>query len=83
MRKLRLSVCKKLHKCTSSNGEWDGTWDESCEYIIYDEEGIEVDGWDGYNTEEAARIAGEMRLNELNKRYESKSYSNGRYCRCT
>lgn len=62
MRKLRLCVCKKLHKCTSSNGEWDGTLDESYEYIIYDEDGIEVDGWDGYNTEEAARIAGEMRL---------------------
>ena len=65
MRKLRLSVCKKLHKCTSSNGEWDRTWDESYEYIIYDEEGIEVDGWDGYHTEEAARIAGEMRLKRL------------------
>lgn len=65
MRKLRLSVCKKIHKCTSSNGEWDRTWDESYEYIIYDEEGIEVDGWDGYNTEEAARIAGEMRLKRL------------------
>ena len=65
MRKLRLSVCKKLHKCTSSNGEWDRTWDESYEYIIYDEEGIEVDGWDGYHTEEAARIAGEERLKRL------------------
>lgn len=68
MRKLRLCVCKKLHKCTSSNGEWDRTWDESYEYIIYDEEGIEVDGWDGYNTEEAARIAGEMRLKRLEER---------------
>lgn len=68
MRKLRLSVCKKLHKCTSSDGEWDRTWDESYEYIIYDEEGIEVDGWDGYNTEEAARIAGEMRLKRLEEK---------------
>lgn len=68
MRKLRLSVCKKLHKCTSSDGEWDRTWDESYEYIIYDEERIEVDGWDGYNTEEAARIAGEMRLKRLEER---------------
>ena len=65
MGKLRLSVCKKLHKCTSSDGDWDRTWDESYEYIIYDEEGIEVTGWDGYRTEEAARIAGEERLKRL------------------
>lgn len=68
MRKLRLSVCKKLHKCTSSDGEWDRTWDESYEYIIYDEEGIEVAGWDGYRSEEAARIAGEERLKRLEER---------------
>ena len=42
--------------------------DMSYEYIIYDEEGIEVDGWDGYNTEEAARIAGEMRLKIMEER---------------
>lgn len=65
MRKLRLSVCKKLHKCTSSDGEWDRTWDESYEYIIYDEEGIEVAGWDGYDSEEDARKAGEERLKRL------------------
>ena len=68
MGKLRLSVCKKLHKCTSSDGDWDRTWDESYEYIIYDEEGIEVTGWDGYRTEEAARIAGEERLKRLEER---------------
>ena len=68
MRKLRLSVYKKLHKCTSSDGEWDGTWDESYEYIIYDEEGIEVAGWDGYLIEEAARKAGEERLKRLEER---------------
>ena len=68
MRKLRLSVCKKLHKFLDSDGDWDGIYDESYEYIIYDEEGIEVDGWDGYNTEEAARIAGEMRLKIMEER---------------
>ena len=73
MRKYRLCVCKRLHKCTSSEGEWDRTWDESYEYIIYDGEGIEVAGMDGYDTEEAAERAGEMRLNELNKRYESQN----------
>jgi hypothetical protein len=65
MRKLRLSVCKKLHKCLDSDGDWDGIYDESYEWIIYDGEGIEVDGQDGYGTEEAARIAGEMRLKRL------------------
>lgn len=68
MRKLRLSVCKKLHKCTSSDGDWDRTWDESYEYIIYDEEGIEVTGWDGYQSEEAARRAGEEKLKRLEER---------------
>ena len=68
MRKLRLSVCKKLHKCLDSDGDWDGIYDESYEWFIYDGEGIEVDGWDGYNTEEAARIAGEMRLKRLEGR---------------
>ena len=65
MRKLRLSVCKRFHKCTTSDGEWDRTWDESYEYIIYDEERLEVDGMDGYNTEEEARKAGEERLKRL------------------
>ena len=73
MRKLRLCVCKKLHKFLDSDGEWDGVYDESYEYIIYDEEGIEVAGCGGYRTEEAAERAGEMRLNELNKRYESQN----------
>lgn len=68
MRKLRLCVCKTLHKCTSSDGDWDGVYDESYEYIIYDEEGIEVAGWDGYRTEEAARKAGEERLKRLEER---------------
>ena len=68
MRKLRLSICKRLHKCLDSDGEWDRTWDESYEYIIYDEEGAEVTGWDGYRTEEAARKAGEERLKRLEER---------------
>lgn len=73
MRKLRLSVCKRLHKFLDSDGDWDGVYDESYEYIIYDEEGIEVAGKDGYGTEEEAMRAGEMRLNELNKRYGSQN----------
>lgn len=73
MRKLRLCVCKRLHKFLDSDGDWDGVYDESYEYIIYDEEGIEVARKDGYDTEEAAERAGEMRLNELNKRYGSQN----------
>ena len=65
MRKLKLRVHRIDHKCIDTDGYWDGVYDESYEYIIYDEEGLEVDGWDGYNTEEAARIAGEMRLKRL------------------
>ena len=68
MRKLRLCVCKKLHKFLDSDGDWDGVYDESYEYIIYDEEGIEVAGWDGYRTEEAARKAGEEKLRRLEER---------------
>lgn len=73
MKELILSICRIDRKCIDYDGDWDGIYDESYEYIIYDGEGIEVAGLDGYHTEEAARIAGEMMLNELNKRYESKS----------
>lgn len=62
MRKLRLCVHRVDCKCIDSDGEWDRTWDDSYEYIIYDGEGIEVAGMDGYHTEEAARKAGEEKL---------------------
>ena len=63
MRKLILSICRIDRKCIDYEGEWDGTYDESYEYIIYNDEGIEVAGMDGYHTEEQARIAGkEMNL---------------------
>ena len=65
MSKLKLSIHRIDHKCIDTDGYWDGTWDESYEYIIYDEEGIEVVGWDGYHTEEQARIAGEEKLKSL------------------
>lgn len=68
MRKLRLCVHRVDHKCIDSDGEWDRTWDESYEYIIYDGEGIEVAGWDGYRTEEEARKAGEEWLKRLEER---------------
>ena len=73
MRKLRLCVCRVDHKCISTDGEWDGTWDESYEYIIRDDEGFEIAGMDGYLTETKAREAGEKKLIELRHKYESKS----------
>lgn len=68
MRKLRLSICRIDRKCIDYEGEWDGTWDESYEYIIYDNEGIEVSGRDGFRTHDEAREAGERRLKELEER---------------
>lgn len=68
MKNLRLSICRIDRKCIDYEGEWDGTYDESYEYIIYDGEGIEVAGRDGYRSEEAARIAGEERLKRLEER---------------
>ena len=68
MKNLTLSICRIDRKCIDYEGEWDGTYDESYEYIIYDGEGIEVAGWDGYRSEEAARIAGEERLKRLEER---------------
>ena len=68
MRKLRLSVCKKLHKCIDTDGCWDGTYDYSWEYNIVNEDGYNVAGMGGYRTEEQARKAGEERLRRLEER---------------
>jgi hypothetical protein len=69
MNKLRLCVCPVHRKCIDYEGEWDGTYDDSFEYIIYDSEGIEVAGRGGYNTAEQAREAGEKKLKEMEERY--------------
>ena len=65
MRKLRLCVHRVDRKCIDTEGYWDGTYDDSYEYIICDDEELEVAGMDGYNTEEEARKAGEERLKRL------------------
>ena len=65
MNKLKLRVHRVDHKCIDTEGYWDGTWDDSYEYIIYDSEGLEVAGMDGYHTEEQARKAGEEKLKIL------------------
>ena len=69
MEKLRLCVCPVHRKCIDYEGEWDGTYDESFEYIIYDSEGIEVAGMGGYDTAKQAHEAGEKKLKEMEKRY--------------
>jgi hypothetical protein len=68
MRNLKLRVRDVAHKCLSSDGEWDRTWDTSYEWVIEDEEGMEIDGMDGYHTMEQAREAGEKKLKELEER---------------
>ena len=68
MKKFRLSICRIDRKCIDYEGEWDGTYDESYEYIIYDGEGIEVAGKDGFATHDKAREAGEKKLKELEER---------------
>ena len=65
MNKLKLRVHRVDHKCIDTDGYWDKTWDESYEYIICNEEGYEVTGMDSYDTEEAARKAGEEKLKIL------------------
>ena len=68
MNKLKLRVHRVDNKCIDTDGYWDGTWDDSYEYIIYDEEGLEVAGMDGYHTEEAAKKAGEEKLKKIEER---------------
>lgn len=47
-------------KCLDTDGEWDSTWETSYEWVIEDEDGIEVHGMGGYPTYERAREAGEL-----------------------
>lgn len=68
MKNLKLSVHRVDHKCIDLEGYWDGTWDESYEYIIRDEEGFEIGGMDGYLTEAKAREAGEDEIKKLKER---------------
>ena len=68
-RDLKLFIRRVDHKCTDSQGEWDGTWDETYEYVIYDgSTGDEVTEWGGYPTRKAAREAGEKALTKLKER---------------
>lgn len=66
----RLSLCvhRVGHRCIDNDGEWDGTWDYSYKWAIYEEEGCQIDGFGGFHTAEQAKIAGEKAL----KRWEEK-----------
>ena len=48
------------NKCLDTEGDWDGTYDTSYEWVIEDENGLEVSGMGGYSTYEKAREAGEL-----------------------
>ena len=68
MKRYKLMVAKDICKCTSSTGEWDGTWDEWYEYIIHNSEGEIVDQESGFHSKDKARAAGEKRLKQLEER---------------
>ena len=60
--KFWIGVVEENYKCLDTQGEWDGTYDTSYRYDIYDENNIQVDGFGGYRTKEEAREAGEKCL---------------------
>ena len=51
--------------CLDTEGEWDRTYDTTYEYTIEDEEGFEIDGWDGFRSKEEARKEGKKKLKRL------------------
>lgn len=62
MARYRLIVSAEHHKNTDSRREWDGTWDGSYAYTIYDENNVDVDTIGGFPTADIARRCGEKRL---------------------
>lgn len=63
-RNLRMFVEPDYHRNIGPLGDWDGTWDESYCYVIYDENGEEVERRGHYHTAEQAREAGLKRMEE-------------------
>lgn len=70
MKKLTLCVCRIDHKCLSSDGEWDRTYDTSYEWVIEDEEGLEIAGMGGYPTYDKARDAGELAWIKMEEKHD-------------
>ena len=56
------------HRNIDPLGDWDGTWDESYAYVIYDAYGYQEARWGGFRTEEQAREAGEKALERMEGR---------------
>lgn len=67
--RLKMIVEPDYHKNIDPLGDWDGTWDESYCYVIYDsKDGQDVVTKFGFRTEEQAREAGEKALKRLEER---------------
>ena len=67
--RLRMIVEPDYHRNIGPLGDWDGTWDESYCYVIYDSKnGQDVVTKFGFHTEEQAREAGEKALKRLEER---------------
>ena len=67
-KKLRMFVEPDYHRNIDPLGDWDGTWDESYAYVIYDAYGYEEARWGGFRTEEEAREAGKKALKRMEER---------------
>lgn len=65
---LKMIVEQDNHRNIDPLGDWDGTWDESYAYVIYDAYGYQEARWGGFRTEEEAREAGEKALKRLEER---------------
>lgn len=67
-RKLRMIVEPDYRRNIDPLGDWDGTWDESFVYVIYDAYGFQEARRGGFHTEEQAREAGEKALKRMEER---------------
>jgi hypothetical protein len=68
LKRLTLIVIKVRRRNMDTDGQWDGTWDETYKYGIHDEDGYMVAGLDGFATAEQAEAAGGKAL----ERWEEK-----------
>ena len=66
--KLKMFVEPDYHRNIDPLGDWDGTWDESYCYVIYDAYGYQEARGGGFRTEEQAREAGEKALKRMEER---------------
>ena len=62
---MKLLVYPDYHKSLDSEGGWDGTWYTSYAWTIINENGEDMQGRDGYITEQRAIEDGEKALKNL------------------